>query len=265
MLKTGKFAALAILSALAVNPAFAEDKSVAMVNGVSIPQARVDMFVKNAVAQGQTDSSDLRKNILDGLIDRQIVLQDAKTTGIDKLPEVREQYEALLINSFLQDYAKKHPVTISEDQLKQAYEKNKTNVGTHEYKVSHIQVETEDEARAIIAQLNKKGNFAKIAKEKSKDAGSATHGGSLDWIVPSSNLPPPFVNAMLSLKKGSYTKEPVKSQLGWHVIKLDEVRDLKIPSFEELKPKIQQSLEQQSMQQSIKEYVDELRSKAKIE
>jgi peptidyl-prolyl cis-trans isomerase C len=158
----------------------------------------------------------------------------------------------------VQDYTKNHQ--ISDDQLKQEYDKLKANLGKSEYNVSHILVETEDEAKAIIAQLGKKGKFDKIAKAKSKDAGSAERGGSLGWAVPS-NFVPPFANAMLSLKKGTYTKEPVKSQFGWHIIKLDDVRDLKVPSFEELKPQIQQRLQQQSIQ----EYIADLRSKAKIE
>jgi peptidyl-prolyl cis-trans isomerase C len=262
MLKTGKFAALALLTALAVNPAFAEDKSAASVNGVSIPQTRVDTIVKNAVAQGQVDSPDLRKNIRENLIIREIVMQEAKAKGIEKLPDFQEQLEnarqEILVTSFVQDYNKNHP--ISDDQLQQEYDKYKASVGTKEYNVRHILVETEDEAKAIIVQLGKKGNFEKIAKEKSKDAGSAEHGGSLGWTVPSA-LVPPFANAMLSMKKGTYTKEPVKSQFGWHIIKLDDVRDAKVKSFEELKPQIQQLLQQQA----IKAYVADLRGKAKIE
>ncbi len=262
MLKTGKFAALAILSALAVNPAFAEDKSAAMVNGVSIPQARVDMRVKASESQGQADSPELRKAIREDMISLEVLTQEAKKTGLDKDPEVIQQTElakqSVLVSTFVQNYAKSHP--ISEDQLKQEYNKLKVNLGTKEYKARHILVETEDEAKSIIAQLGKKGNFDRIAKTKSKDAGSAAHGGELEWAVPG-NFVPPFANALLSLKKGSYTKEPVKSQFGWHVIKLDDERDLKVPSFEELKPKIQQRLQQQSIQ----DYITDLRSKAKIE
>ena len=262
MLKTGKFAALAILSALAFNPAFAEDKSAALVNGVSIPQARVDLRVKIAVTQGQADSPELRKAIREDMISLEVLAQAAKKKGLDNDPEVIQQTElakqSVLVSAFVQDYTKNHQ--ISDDQLKQEYDKLKANLGKSEYNVSHILVETEDEAKAIIAQLGKKGKFDKIAKAKSKDAGSAERGGSLGWAVPS-NFVPPFANAVLSLKKGTYTKEPVKSQFGWHIIKLDDVRDLKVPSFEELKPQIQQRLQQQSIQ----EYIADLRSKAKIE
>jgi peptidyl-prolyl cis-trans isomerase C len=262
MFKTGNFAALAIISALAVNPAFAEDKSAAMVNGVSIPQARVDMRVKIAASQGQADSPELRKAVRDDMINLEVLAQEAKKMGLDKDSEVIQQTalaeQSVLVGAFVQDYAKNHQ--ISEDQLKQEYDKLKVNLGKSEYNVSHILVDTEEEAKAIIAQLGKKGKFDKIAKAKSKDAGSAEKGGSLGWAVPT-NFVPPFANALLSLKKGTYTKEPVKSQFGWHIIKLDNVRDLKVPSFEELKPQIQQRMQQQSIQ----DYIAELRSKAKIE
>ena len=262
MLKTGTFAALAILGALLVNPAFAEDKAAATVNGVAIPQARVDLRVKIATSQGQPDTPALQKAVLDDMINLEVLAQAAEKAGMDKDPEVIQQTElarqSVLASAFVRDYAENHP--ISDDQLKQEYDKLKAHLGTKEYKASHILVDTEAEAKAIIAQLRKKGNFAKIAKAKSKDAGSAANGGELEWAVPS-NFVPPFAKALVALKKGAYTKVPVQSQFGWHIIKLDNVRSLKVPTFEELKPKLMQRLEQQS----IKDYIADLRSKAKIE
>ena len=261
MLKSGKFAALAILGALAINPAFAEEKSAAMVNGVSIPQARIDMRVKAATAQGQADSPELRKAIREDMINMEVLVQEAVKLGLDKNPDVVQQVELtrqqVLAGAVVQNYAKSHP--ISEDQLKQEYDKLKVKLGSKEYNARHVLVETEAEAKDIIAQLGKKGKFEKLA-EKSKDTGSAAQGGSLGWNVPG-NFVPEFANAMLNLKKGEYTKEPVKSQFGWHVIKVDDIRDMKVPSFEEIKPQLQQRLQQQSIKQSI----DELRAKAKIE
>jgi peptidyl-prolyl cis-trans isomerase C len=262
MLTTGKLAALAILSLLAINPAFAEDKSAAMVNGISIPQARIDLLVKGATAQGQQDSPDLRKMVREEIINREILAQEAVKIGLDKNPEVTQQIElskqTVLANTFAQDYLKKHP--ISDEQFKQEYDKLTSNLGDKEYNPRHILVKTEDEAKAIIAQLNKKGKFDKLAKDKSKDAGSAERGGSLGWAVPT-NFVPPFATAMTKLKKGEYTKEPVESQFGWHIIKLDDVRPLKVPPLEDVKPQIQQRLQQQSIQNQI----TELRAKAKIE
>ena len=261
MLKTGKFAALAILGALAINPAFAEDKSAALVNGVSIPQARIDLRVKAAAAQGQADSPELRKAIRDDMINLEVMAQEAVKAGLDKNADVIQQIElakqSVLVGAFVQDYAKSHP--ISEDQLKQEYDKLKAKLGNKEYNTRHILMETEAEAKGIIAQLGKKAKFEKLAA-KSKDAGSAAQGGSLGWAVPG-NFVPEFANALLNLKKGEYTKEPVQSQFGWHVIKLEDTRDLKVPPFEEVKPQLQQRLQQQS----IKKAIDELRAKAKIE
>jgi len=261
MLKTGKFAVLAILGALVINPAFAEDKSAALVNGVSIPQARIDLRVKTAAAQGQADSPELRKAIRDDMINIEVMAQEAVKTGLDKNADVIQQVElakqSVLVGAFVQDFAKNHP--ISEDQLKQEYDKLKTKLGNKEYNVRHILVETEAEAKDIIAQLGKKAKFEKLAA-KSKDTGSAAQGGSLGWAVPG-NFVPEFANALLNLKKGEYTKVPVQSQFGWHVIKLDDTRELKAPPFEEVKPQLQQRLQQQS----IKKAIDELRAKAKIE
>lgn len=261
MFNTGKLATLAILSALAINTAFAEDKSAAMVNGVSIPQSRIDLRVKAATQQGQPDTPELRKSIREDMINLEVLAQEAAKLGLDKSPEVAQQIalarQSVLANAFVLDYVKNHP--ISDDALKQEYEKLKASVGNKEYKARHILVETEAEAKDIIAQLGKKAKFEKLAA-KSKDAGSAEHGGELEWAVPS-NFVPPFANAMVSLKKGEYTKEPVESQFGWHVIKLDDVRDLKVPPFDELKPQLQQRLQQQIVQSAI----SEMRDKAKIE
>ena len=261
MLKTSKFAALAILGALAINPAFAEDKSAALVNGVSIPQARVDLHVKAAAAQGQADSPELRKAIREELINREVMAQETVKLGLDKNADVQQQIELakqqVLVGAFVQDYAKNHP--ISDDQMKAEYNNLKAKLGDKEYNARHILVATEAEAKEIIAQLGKKAKFEKLA-EKSKDAGSAERGGSLGWAPPS-NFVAPFANALVELKKGEYTKEPVQSQFGWHVIKLDDIRDLKAPPFDEFKPQLQQRLQQQSILKAI----EGLRAKAKIE
>ena len=267
MLKTDKYVmlknvgTLAILAALASNPAFAEDKSAALVNGVSIPQSRIDLRVKAAAAQGQADSPELRKAIREDMINLEVMAQEAVKLGLNKKDEVLQQIELVkqqvLVGAFVQDYAKSHP--ISEDQLKQEYDNLKSRLGNKEYNARHILVGTEAEAKSIIAQLGKKVKFEKLT-EKSRDAGSAQQGGSLGWAVPS-NYVPPFADALLKLKKGEYTKEPVQSQFGWHVIKLEDTRDLKLPPFEELKPQLQQRLQQQSIQKTIAD----LKAKAKIE
>ena len=263
MLKHGKFAAMAILGALVVNPAYAEEKSAAMVNGVSIPQSRIDLRIKAAASQGQADSPELRKAIKDDMINLEVMVQEAAKAGVDKNPEVIQQVELarqqVLVGAFVQDYIKSHP--ISDDLIKQEYDNLKAKMGNKEYKARHILVETEAEAKDLIKQLNSKKppKFEKLA-EKSKDTGSATQGGSLDWAVPTTFVPA-FAEALASLKKGETVKEPVKTQFGWHVIKLDDIRDLKLPQLDEAKPQLQQRLQQQL----IKKTVDDLRAKAKIE
>lgn len=261
MLKTRKFAALAILIALAINPAFAEEKSAAIVNGVAIPQERVEMNVTAALAQGQTDGPELRKAIRDDLISRELMVQSVLKDGLDKTADVVQQIEiakqTVLVNAYVQNQLKKNP--ISETQLQQAYETLKAKLGDKEYDARHILLASEAEARTVIAKLGKKEKFDKLAA-KSLDTGSSERGGSLGWTVPK-NFVEPFANALLNLKKGEYTKEPVQSQFGWHVIKLDDVRALKVPAFDELKPQLQQRLQQQLIQKAI----TDLRATAKVE
>lgn len=261
MLNKGKFVALVILGALAANPAFAQEKSAAMVNGVSIPQARIDLRVKAALLQGQTDNPELRKAIKDDMINLEVMVQEATKLGLDKNVEVVQQMDLarqqVLVSAFVQEYAKSHPV--SDDLLKQEYEKLKTKLGNKEYNARHILVDNEAEAKSIIAQLGKKAKFEKLA-EKSKDTGSAAQGGSLGWAVPG-NFVQPFADALVSLKKGEVSKDPVQTQFGWHVIKLEDIRDLKAPSFEDVKPQLLQRFQQQM----IKKAIDDLRAKAKIE
>ncbi len=232
------------------------------INGVAIPQARLDLVIKNAIAQGQPDTPELRNKIKDEMITREVLAQEAAKKGVDKNPDVATQIEiqrqGILINAFLQDYVKNHPV--SDDAMKKEYEQVKAKAGSKEYKARHILVETEAEAKQIIAQIKKGGNFEKIAAEKSKDSGSKAQGGNLDWSAPNRYVPP-FAQALSKLKKGQLTDTPVQTQFGWHVIRLDDERVTKFPSFEEAKPAIQQQMQQQAANKLI----SDLRAKAKIE
>ena len=259
MLKLSKFALLSALLVAACAQA-SDDKSAALVNGVSIPQARLDMRVKAALQQGQPDSPEMRKAIRDDLINLEVISQAAVKDGVDKQDEVAQQLEmakqSILAGAYIQEYAKKHP--IADDVLKQEYEALKQRVGNKEYKLSHILVSSEEEAKKVAAEV-KKGKFAKVAKAKSKDPGSKDNGGELGWAVPS-NFVQPFGEAVVKLKKGEISA-PVQTQYGWHIIKLEDTRELKVPSFEEVKPNIEKRLQQQAIQK----YIEEMRSKAKIE
>ena len=275
MLKTTRLAALAILGAIAASPTFAETNnaknetaSITKVNGVAIPQARIDFIVKSATAQGQQDTPELRKSVKDNLITNEILAQEAVKNGVDKQPDFIQTSEIIrqkaLVQAFIEGYIKNHP--LSEDAIAKEYDNLKSSLGTKEYHVRHILVETENEAKAIAAKLKKggkEGSFDKLAKAHSKDPGSKEHGGDLDWI-PVSKIPSafvkPFGDALMKLSKGQLS-EPVQSQFGWHIIELEDVRDLKVPPLNEIKPQLTQRLQQQL----VKQMVDELRDKAKIE
>jgi peptidyl-prolyl cis-trans isomerase C len=261
MLKFSKFALISALLMIAAGAQAADDKPAALVNGVAIPQARLDMRLKAAEQQGQPDSPQIRNAIRDDLINLEIISQTAVKNGLDKQPDVEQQLElarqSVLASAYVQDFAKNHP--ISDDDLKKAYEDLKARVGSKEYKVAHILVGTEDEAKKIEAQLKKGAKFAKLAKEDSKDPGSKNNGGELGWAVPS-NFVQPFGDAVLKLSKGKIS-EPVQTQYGWHIIKLEDTRDLKVPTFEEMKP----NLEKRKQQEAIQKEIEDLRSKAKIE
>ncbi len=263
MLKLKPIAVATLLAALIAQPALADDKSAVMVNGVSIPQSRIDARVNEAVAQGQADTPELRKAVRENLIRFELVIQEARKMGLDKKPEVLQQIDnatqQVLLSAFVRDYAASHP--ISDDVLKQEYDKLKAKLGDKEYNARHILVTTEAEAKDIILQLGgKKPKKFEALASRSRDPGSAENGGSLGWSSPA-NFVQPFAEALMALKKGEYTKTPVQTQFGWHVIKLDDVRDLKAPPFEEVKPQIQQRLQQQAIQKAI----EEMRTKAKVE
>ena len=158
----------------------------------------------------------------------------------------------------IRDRVKANP--IPDAQLKQEYDKIKAQIGDREYKVRHILVDKEDDAKAIIASLKRGESFEKVAKEKSKDTGSKDNGGDLDW-GPAGRYVPEFGNAMKALQKGQTTETPVKSPFGFHVIRLDDSRAMKVPTFEEVKD----NFRQRAQQEQVAKLVQELKSKAKVE
>jgi len=173
------------------------------------------------------------RGVKDQLVLLELVSQEAAKKGMEKNPDVATRIamgkQQVLADAYVQEYVKNNPV--SDDQLKGEYEKFKGQLGDKEYKPSHILVEKEDEAKGIIDQLKKGGDFAKLAKEKSKDTGSKENGGDLDWGPPA-RFVQPFADALKTLQKGQYTQAPVQTNFGYHIIKLDDVRDLKrLPSM----------------------------------
>jgi peptidyl-prolyl cis-trans isomerase C len=261
MLKFSKFALLSALLAFAAGVQAADDKPEVLVNGVSIPKARVDMRVKAAAQQGQPESDEMRKAIREDLINLEVISQAASKSGLDKQTDTAQQLElarqSVLAGAFVQDYVKNHPV--STDDMKKEYEAMKARVGNKEFKLSHILVESEEDANKVVAELKKGAKFGKVAKNKSKDPGSKDNGGDLGWAVPA-NFVQPFAEAVTKLAKGQVSA-PVQTQFGWHVIKLEDTRELKVPTFDEMKPQLEKRLQQQSIQK----FIEELRGKAKIE
>jgi len=232
------------------------------VNGVVIPAAYFDAMNRERESSGQPSTPDVGNAIKDELVNREILSQAARKKGLDRGVLVSAQMDmarqAVLIRAFFDDYVKANPIT--DEKLKSDYEKFVVQMGDKEYKARHILVETEDEAKAIIASLGKGESFEKLAKDKSKDTGSKDNGGDLDW-GPAGRYVPEFGNAMKALKKGETTKIPVKSPFGFHVIRLDDMRDMKVPAFAEVKD----NFKQRAQQDQVTKLVQELRAKATVE
>ncbi len=206
-----------------------------------------DFLLKERLAAGQPDTPELRNAIRDELNTRELLAREAKKKGLDKNPDVKTQMDlaaqTVLVRAQVADWAKANPV--SDAALHKEYDTIKAQLGDKEYKVRHILVDKEDEAKEIIAALQKGEKFEKLA-ERSKDPGSKANGGDLDWNAPA-NFVKPFSDAMVKLEKGKFTTQPVQTQFGWHVIKLDDTRDAKIPTFEEVKPQLTQRLQGQHL------------------
>lgn len=241
-------------------------QNVAIVNGKAVPLTRVDMLAKQMERSGRPVPADAKDQLRDVVITREIFMQEAQKMGVDTSDEFRDQLEMvrqeLLIREVFTRFQKENAV--SDAEAKAEYDKFAAANAGKEYQAHHILVEKEADAKSIIAQLKstKKGapTFEAIAKKSSKDPGSGANGGALDW-APSSSYVKEFADAMVALKKGQTTDAPVKSQFGYHIIRLDDVRDAQLPKFEEVKPQIVQQL----MQQKVGMYQQELRAKAKVE
>jgi len=264
-----RLTALLVMGLLVQAPSYAQDHAkpaaksgaVATVNGVAIPASRAEALLQAQLNQGQQDSEQLREAIRNDLINREMLSQAAKKKGLEKNAEVQSQFElarqGILVNAYLQDYVNSHPV--SNEALKAEYDTIVKAMGDKEYKVRHILVDKEDDAKNIIAQLQKGAKFEELAKQ-SKDPGNKDRGGDLGWSAPSGYVKP-FAEALVKLEKGKFSATPVKTDFGWHVIQLDDIRELKHPPLEEVKPQLMQRMQQQV----VEKHITELRSKAKVE
>ncbi|MDN3576236.1 peptidylprolyl isomerase [Chitinimonas viridis] len=258
-----KIFAPALIAALLAGATIAADKPVAVVNGVAIPQSQMDYILKEVATRGMKDSPELRAKIREDLITKEVIAQEANKQGLAKNPDVLFEIgmasQNVLLKAYVQNYQKTN--AISEATLKAKYDEEKAKMASQkEYNVRHILVKTEKEANDVIAALKKGKKFEDLAKEKSQDPGSKDKGGLYERVQPGAMVKE-FDEAMQKLAKGQITQTPVKTQFGYHVMKLDDVRAAQGPSFDEVKGAIQQQLQGQALDKLIAD----LRAKAKVE
>lgn len=227
----------------------AADNPTTTVNAQPIKQVWLDMIRQDALEAGNNIDEQAAKS---ALLANELLSQEAIRLGIDKQPDfaAREEmrHRELLANLMVKDYIRKNPV--SEDMLKAEYERVNAQRGNKEYSARHIQLKTEDEAKDVIAKLAKGADFAKLAKEKSLDAASKDKGGLLDWLA-KNTIKPPLGDALSKLQKGLFTTVPLQTNAGWHVLKLEGVRDLKMPAYDKIKEQMRQRLKTQQINKLV--------------
>ncbi len=254
-------AAMLAAAVTVVAPA-AMAQNIAIVNGKGVPVSRFEAMKAQVAKQGQQLTPEIEAKIKEQLVLREIYAQEAERRGTASSKDYRDQMEfarqSVLIQTMFAEYEKKSGG--SEAEARAEYDKFKAANGDKEYRARHILVEKEDEAKALIAQLKAGAKFEDLAKKASKDPGSAENGGDLDWATPG-NYVPEFSQAMVKLEKGQFTQEPVKSQFGFHIIRLDDARSAQFPAFEEVK----QQLMQRSAQERMAKFRDDLRKNAKTD
>ena len=237
-------------------------QNVAIVNGKPVPQARVDALIKSATHGAADAPPELKQQAKDTAVMREIFAQAAEKAGVANTADYKAQLElarqTVLIGMLFQNFVKDHPVSDADAQAE--YDKIKAEQSGMEYHARHILVDSEDEAKKLIAQIKNGAKFEDVAKKNSKDTGSAENGGDLDWAKPGAYVPE-FATALQGLKKGQMTETPVKTQFGYHIIKLEDVRTAQFPAFAEVKDKVKQQMEQVKLQ----EYQEKLRTSAKTD
>jgi len=266
LLVTFAVASLAVIPV--ADSADTKPKNVAVVNGVPISQARIDFVAKAQIAQSQgqqQDGPEFRENIREIMITREILYQEALKRKLDKNPEYQLQLDLakqqIILGVLFEDINKKGQP--SDADVVKEYERVKAQQGGEagkQFKARHILVKEESEAKQVLADLQNGGDFAKIAAEKSTDTGSKDDGGQLDWSEAEAFVQP-FGEALRGLKKGEMTKEAVKTNYGYHIIELQDVRTQPFPPLEQVKGQIQQTLANKARE----DYISDLRAKAKIQ
>jgi len=256
-LAVAAFAALVAAGAHAQTaaPKAAAPKAEAPAAGKALyPPAQFDLLLKERMAQGQADSPELRNAVREELNTRELLAREARKKGLQNNTDIKTQMDlasqTVLVRAYVSDWVRSNP--IPDADLRKEYDLIKTQIGDREYKVAHILVEKEDEAKEVINDLQKGQKFADIAKSRSKDPGSKDKGGDLDWNAPA-NFVKPFSEAMVATPKGKFTPQPIQTQFGWHVILIEDVRDAKVPPYEEVKPQLSQRMQAAWLDRYFKE------------
>jgi peptidyl-prolyl cis-trans isomerase C len=244
-------------------PSVKKEDAIASVNGQYISKKTLEDLEKDLAARSQGQAPAFPKEkLVDELVQREVLVQDAIQKKLDQTPEVIAQLDAakkaILTQASLQAYLKANP--ISDAEIKKEYDSKVGGANGTEYKASHILVKTEDEAKKLLAELDKGGKFAKLANKHSLDAKESQNGGDLGWFSPS-QMVAPFSEAVAKLEKGKYTKTPVKTQFGWHIIMLEDSRKQTAPPLEAVKEQLTPMLQRQKIQTMV----EDLRKQAKVE
>ena len=254
--------ASALLSLLSLGSTAALAQNIAIVNGKAVPKARMDSLSLQFQSTGRPITPEVQEQMRQHLIALEVFTQEADKLGLSSSDEFKAQMElarqTVLANQLIKEFEKKNAIT--DELLKAEYDKFAAANGGKEIKARHILVDKEADATAIIASLKKGAKFEEIAKKRSKDTGSGSKGGDLDWANPSSYVPE-FSAALQALKKGQLTDKAVKTQFGFHIIRVDDVRDIKLPTFDEVKPQIADQMKQDKRGT----YQRDLLGKAKVE
>ena len=249
-----------LLAAFAAAPAFAQN--IAVVNGTPIPKARADALIDQLVHQGQQNTPQLQMAVREELVNREILMQEALRRGLPNRPDIKAQIavaqQTVVLRALIEDFVKNNTPTDAEVTAR--YNALIKDAGGKDYHLHHILVDNEQQAKDLIAKIKAGASFEDLAKQFSKDPGSGKNGGDLDWSDPKAYVPE-FADAATHLQKGQMTDTPVHTQFGWHIIRVDDVRNITPPPLEQVRPQIVQQIQQEKLQA----FEEGLRKNAKIQ
>ncbi|RKF33514.1 peptidylprolyl isomerase [Paraburkholderia fungorum] len=249
-----------LLAAFAAAPAFAQN--IAVVNGTPIPKSRADALIDQLVHQGQQNTPQLQMAVREELVNREILMQEALRRGLPNRPDIKAQIavaqQTVVLRALIEDFVKNNAP--SDAEVTARYNALIKDAGGKEYHLHHILVDNEQQAKDLIAKIKGGASFEDLAKQYSKDPGSGKNGGDLDWSDPKAYVPE-FADAATHLQKGQMTDTPVHTQFGWHIIRVDDIRDVTPPPLEQVRPQIVQQIQQEKLQA----FEEGLRKNAKIQ